>query len=133
MFTKTLAALLALTLLAACEGSRSLDTLRLTEPQGDAYQLALASNYRDLAELRAIDYDWGSSNFFAEKGLRAARGQEVEPEDSSDWALPNELREEFVAARTKLMATIKENRSTQPELTASAVVAYDHWLVAQHS
>lgn len=133
MVKNVLLALLSLTLLTACESSRSLETLRIAAPAGDAYQKALAASYRDEAENRALAYDWGASEYFAHKGLAAAYGHDVEPEDPAVWGLSSSALADFTAARGKLLAAINHNRSTQPELTASAVLAYDRWLVAEHS
>lgn len=132
MFNYVLAALAALCLLTGCDSTASLKELRTAQPTGDAYQKALAADYRDYAEQKVAAYEWATSTYFADKGLMAAYGRTIEPEKPESWGLPITQRAEFDNARAKLMTAIANNRSLQPELTASAVVAYDRWIEMQH-
>lgn len=132
MLARTLAALATLILLAACDSTGSLQQLRETPMTGDAYQKALASAYKDYAEDKTQTYEWEASRFFADKGLAAARGAEVGPEDAARWRIPAALMPDFMVAREKLRRAIEANRTTQPEMTASAVLAYDRWVEHQH-
>lgn len=129
MLRQTLLALAALTMLSACDTSASLDELREVTPVGDDYSKALAEGYREFAEQKAAAYAWETSKYFADKGLMAAYGRDIEPEDATNWEISPAAQPEFAEARTKLMAAIQANRSTQPEMAAAAVVAYDRWLV----
>lgn len=133
MLKRSLAALLALCLLTACDSTRSLSELKTITPTGDDYQVALAHGYRDYAAEKEAAYDWWTSKYFADKGLMAAYGRAIEPEDPAQWDLPAPLLPEFADARTKLVAAIGNNRSTQPEKAAEAVIAYDRWLELQHN
>lgn len=132
---KALAALVMLAALAACDANPSLDALReATAPTTrDAYQTALANNYREDAEQRATAEDFKLSRYFASKGLIAARGQDVSPENPDQWSLPTDTVAEATEARTKLFSAIEANRNTQPEMTAAAVVAYDRWLALHYN
>ncbi len=123
-----LASLVLLCLLTGCDYSRSLEALDKTEPTGDAYQKALVADYHDMAEEKAARYDWPGADYFAGKGLVAARGSEVQPEDPTTRYIPAAEMKELREAREKLIAAINENRSTQPEMTASALTAYDRWV-----
>lgn len=131
MFRKTflaLAALATLAMLSACDTTASLEELREATPSGDEYSKALAANYREMAEQKAAAYEWESSKYFADKGLMAAYGREVEPEDATNWDVPAAAQPEFAEGRAKLMEAIVANRATQPEMAASAVTAYDRWV-----
>mgnify|MGYP003387259243 CR=1 FL=1 len=136
MFRRTLlalAALATLAMLSACDTTASLDELREATPVGDDYSKALAASYREFAEQKATSYEWETSKYFADKGLMAAYGRDIEPEDAANWEVSPAAQPEFAEARTKLMAAIAANRSTQPEMAAAAVVAYDKWLVLAYS
>ncbi len=126
----TLAALVSLFLLSACDSSESLTALRHAAPAGDAYHASLADGYQQFAEQKALSYDWDVSNYFAEKGLMATYGQEITPEETSSWQIAPAAISTLNSAREKLIAAVEANQSTQPALTAAAVVAYDRWLEA---
>lgn len=133
MYKYALAALAVLCLLTGCDSTGSLKELRAAQPTGDAYQKALAADYKQYAEDKELAYDWSTSQYFADKGLMAAYGRDIEPELPANWEIPATQQLEFADARLKLMSAITNNRSTQPELTASATVAYDRWLEMQHA
>lgn len=136
MLRKTLfalAALATLAMLTACDTTASLDELREATPQGDAYSKALAEGYRDFAEQKAAVYAWETSKYFADKGLMAAYGRDIEPEDATNWEITPAAQPEFAEARAKLIEAITANRSTQAEMAAAATVAYDKWLVHAYS
>lgn len=124
--------LAALCLLTACDTTRSLRELRTLKPTGDDYQQALAMNYRDYAEYKVNDYEWEASRYFADKGLMAAYGRDIEPEKPELWDISATALTELSKARARLMQAIDANRGTQPEMTAAAVVAYDRWVEFQH-
>ena len=128
-----IAALALLCFLTGCDSTSSLRELRSAQPTGDAYQKALAADYRDFAQEKESHYDWWTSKYFADKGLMAAYGRDIEPEDPTNWGISETQLPEFTDARTKLMEAITNNRSTQPELTASGVVAYDKWVEVAHN
>ena len=128
-----LAAVFSLFLLTACDTTLSLKELRNAPPAADAYQAALAHGYREFAEIKEANYDWWASKYFADKGLMAAYGREIQPEDPATWDIAPTVMPEFTDARAKLMAAISANRASQPDLTAEAVVAYDRWVEIQNN
>jgi OmpA-OmpF porin, OOP family len=73
------------------------------------------------------------SKAVADKGLMAAYGRDITPEDPSNWELSAAALPELGEARTKLAEAITANRATQPEMAAAAVVAYDKWLVLAYN
>ena len=126
-----LVALLSLFLLSACDSTASLKELRHASPSGDAYQTALASRYQEYAESKVARYDWWTSKYFADKGLMAAYGRDVNPEDPAAWEIPTTMQDEFADARNQLMAALPAAKTAQPAQTAEAVVAYDQWVELQ--
>lgn len=134
MFVRTLAAFVVLFSLTACDGTQTLETLRNTPPadNADPYRKALATDYKAYAEELAADYDWGLTRYFAEKGLDVINNKEVGPEDPAIWNFGNPPLDELKEARERLLKAIATGKSTQPEVTASAVVAYDRLLVLHH-
>ncbi len=136
MFRRTLfalAALATLAMLSACDTTASLEELREATPQGDDYSKALATGYRDYAEQKATAYEWETSRYFADKGLMAAYGRDITPEEPGNWEISTSALPEFNEARTKLMEAITADRSTQPDMAAAGVVAYDKWLVLAYN
>lgn len=123
--------ILPLTFLFGCT-TGSLEELRATHPTGTPFQNALSSEYLQLSDREALDYDWSDSQFFAEKGLRAAYGHDVEPEKIDDWSIPDEIRPELEAARQKLLANLTaENKRDKTEAAARAQASFDCWLEEQ--
>lgn len=127
----TFAAVLSLFLLTACDSTASLKQLRRAEPSADAYQSALASRYQEYAEEKVNAYDWWTSKYFADKGLMAAYGREVLPEDPATWDIPKTMQDEFADGRTQLMNILPTAKANQPVQAAQAVVAYDRWVELQ--
>jgi outer membrane protein OmpA-like peptidoglycan-associated protein len=119
-------------MLAGCAPNPSIVALQTATLKGDAYQTALANAYREDAAQRANEGDAELASYFANKGLMAARGQDIAPENPAGWNIAAPYMEELVAARDTLLHAIPANRATQPEMAAAAVLAYDRWVVLQH-
>ena len=120
----------ALFLLSACDSTRSLVELKHAAPSTNPYHAALAAEYEDFAEDQLVAYQWWNSKYFADKGLLAAYGNDILPEDPANWddLAPNAARE-LADARTQLLAVLPSSRQSQPIKTANAVGAFDRWLV----
>lgn len=118
--------------LTACDTTASLQELRAATPAADPYAASLASGYRDYAEETLVDYDWWISKYFADKGLMAAYGREVQPEEPGQWDIAASALPEMTGARATLMTALAQSRAAQPELSAQAVLAYDRWIEVQH-
>jgi OOP family OmpA-OmpF porin len=132
MRTHVLLVISALLLLSACDSAHSLRELRNASFTGDAYQQALAAAYRDYALEKEQRYEWEASRYFADKGLLAAYGNEIAPEDPAQWHITEDQQALLNDARRNLVAALEANRSTQAEMSASAVLAYDRWLEFEH-
>lgn len=135
MLIRTITALAAMFLLAACAENPSLEVLREIKPAGSAYQNALAQNYRDYAEQLTKESRFDFARYFADKGLHAAQGHEVLPEDPARWQFEGETLDALSTQHAALLRIISVSSSTQPELTASALLAYDQLvaLTDQHA
>lgn len=121
--------LLALPLLVACA---SLDELKRVEPKGSAFSVALAKQYTEFSQSEAEQYDWVDSQYFAEKGLKAAYNQPIEPEYTENWDLPTDLIPTIKDARTQLIAALTpEIMAEKPDIAAKAVFNFDCWLEQQ--
>jgi outer membrane protein OmpA-like peptidoglycan-associated protein len=121
-------ALCALTL-QACDTTASLDDLRSAPVSTDAFDAALAKNYRTYAEEKLALYDWWTSKFFADKGLLAAYGNRVTPEDPAYWNISEGEQKALRAARDQLMLEEEKSaRKENPILLAEAYIGYDCWV-----
>lgn len=116
-------------LLAAC-ATYNLEELQETSPQGSAFDQALAKEYRDFATFEADRmYDWIDQDHFARKGLRAARGELVEPEQVANWDVPADRVAELDDGRARLMAAFdKGGREAAPQRAAVAQARFDCWV-----
>lgn len=119
----------ALFLLSACDSTQSLTELKHATPSADPYEAALASEYKGYADEKLAAYQWWTSKYFADKGLLAAYGTDITPEDPANWDLSANAVQELSDARAQLLAVLPAARSAQPEKAANTVVAFDRWLV----
>jgi len=117
--------------LAACQ-SYSLQELRQATPRGNEFQQALAREYLELASEDERNYNWSGSWHFADKGLAAAYGSDVGPENVSDWNIPEEHRAELEKARDDLLTALRpEVVEANPLLAARAYRNFDCWVERQ--
>ena len=124
--------ILILCALSACDTTRSLQSLRQAPLKGSAFQQALAQEYRNYAEAELKLYDWWSSKYFADKGMLAAYGKEVAPEQPANWELKPTDAQELADARERLIAKLTADYiSRQPEASAKLQMAYDCWIEQQ--
>lgn len=120
--------LLALLLLTSCRFS--LDELRYMKLDGKDFSTSLAREYRLLAQRKAARAGWWDADYFAEKGLRSARGIAVEPEKLEDWKVPETLKATLQEARRTLLKTVSGLAITlSPEASAHAYALYDCWVM----
>ena len=117
--------------LAGCQ-SYSLQELRQAEPQGSEFQQALAKEYLLLAAQEEANYDWKDAWHFADKGLTAAYGNDVGPENVEDWNIPAQYHEDLNKARDALLSALKPDVvAAQPGLAARAYRMFDCWVERQ--
>lgn len=109
--------------------THSLEELRQTTPKGSPFQNALSQYYLKFAEEKETRYDWYAVMHFADKGLIAAYGNEVGPEDLSGWDLTEDRRAELEKARADLLAVLTpDNIAVRPDLSAQAQFYFDCWV-----
>jgi len=129
----TLAGVLgALGFLAGCVSDIS--QMQDVQPTGGtAFTQALTEEYRQLTAFEADEMDdWVDANYFARKGLAAANGDIVLPEELGIWDLPPEKVSELAAARGRLMRALDAGaRDSNPQLSAKAQARFDCWVEQQ--
>lgn len=123
--------LLLLTLTAIISGCTPLGELRKAaeHDRGD-FNSSLTQEYLAFAE---SEYELGhrrTSKYFAEKGLKASRGETVLPEDPKNRTLGNGIREELTNARQRLMNVRNDfiERVANQHIARSQLL-YDCWVV----
>jgi len=97
---------------------------------GPAFTRALFDEYRGLAKFEALEeYDWINAAVFARKGLRAADGEVVAPENLSEWDIPADRVAELTAARAKLTGYLSTGAADRlPAVAAKAQASFDCWV-----
>ncbi len=117
--------------LTAC--ASDIQRVRSVEGTGSPFTRALTQEYRDLSAFEADEmYDWPDAQHFARKGLLAAEGEVVQPEDLGNWDLPEERVDEMTAARAKLVGLLDAGaRDRVPEAAARAQTRLDCWVEQQ--
>lgn len=128
-----LAIICALFLLSACDSTQSLTELKHATPSSDPYDAALAAHYKIYADEKLAAYQWWTSKYFADKGLLAAYGTGVPPEETAHWDLDANSAAELNDARAQLLDVLPGAVDSQPTTAASTVVAFDRWLVLAHN
>jgi OmpA-OmpF porin, OOP family len=129
---KVLGALAAAAMLVGC--TSDIEQIRnTTEGTGSAFTQALTQEYRDFALFEADEmYDWPDAGYFARKGLAAANGEVVLPEELGNWDLPADKTDEMSAAREKLIGLLDAGgRDRAPEIAARAQAKFDCWVEQQ--
>ena len=119
-------------LLAGC--ASNIEQLRNTTPSGGtSFTQALASEYRDFTLFEADEmYDWPDADYFARKGLAAAGGEVVLPEDLANWDLPQSHVGELTDARSRLISVLDGGaRDSNPTVAARAQAKFDCWVEQQ--
>src|SRR4051812_30233777 len=81
---------------------------RAAPPTATTFSGALAGEYLALAEAQARQYEWGTSDRFARKGLVAARGGVIAPDETATRNLPPERAAELQAAYVRLIAALND-------------------------
>ena len=100
---------------------------------GTAFTQALATEYRDFTLFEADEmYDWPDADYFARKGLAAAGGEVVLPEDLANWDLPADKVGELADARSRLVSALDGSaRDSNPAIAARAQAKFDCWVEQQ--
>ena len=100
---------------------------------GNAFTQKLTQEYQDYVNREFDTYkDHADATHFARKGLAAARGDMVAPEQVSDWNVLPGHAEELIVGRARLVDVFaRGGREMQPDLSAFAQARYDCWIEEQ--
>ncbi len=132
---------LALLTLAACatedpravlKSQRDVAALQSAPKSTNPFNRALQDNYLSFAESEMIaGEDSLDAGYFARKGIRASKGQQVHPESPAFWPLTAASRRQLEKARDDLMTALNNGgREKEPLTSAKAQVSYDCWVDA---
>jgi OOP family OmpA-OmpF porin len=118
-------------LTASC--TNQVDLLDQATAKGDAFTTGLVNEYRKIARFESLEMvDWKDAEHFAAKGLAAASGVHVKPEDPDKWQTPREALGVLKEGRRRLVAILETGiRSGDPETSARAQAHFDCWVEQQ--
>jgi len=131
---RLLAPLGIMSLVAACTLPNDITTVKSVQSTeasgGTAFTKALLAEYKAYAKYESEqEYEWDHAAVFAQKGLRAAKGDEVAPEELASWAIPAARQGELSKARALLIEDLGNGSKTRvPEKAARAQVKFDCWV-----
>jgi OOP family OmpA-OmpF porin len=130
MKIKAIGAVAALAFLAGCVSN--IQTVSSAKGTGSPFTQDLTEQYKAFTADEAGEYDWSNANYFAKKGLAAAGGQVVQPEQLSDWDIPADKQADLAAARQRLVTDLDGGaRDAKPDIAAKAQVKFDCWVEEQ--
>jgi OOP family OmpA-OmpF porin len=133
---KRVCAVAGLLLLAACSGTTSnatVDALNKAQATGSAFTKNLATEYRAYANNEQKNtMDYADALHFARKGLAAASGIVVMPENLDDWDLSDANLIEMNPDRVALVDALEAGgREIAPDKAAIAQTRFDCWAEQQ--
>jgi len=124
---RNLGAVAGLVALAGC--TSHIDELKNAQIRGSAFDQALAKDYQAYVDHQVAQDNWHYANYFAGKGLEAAKGANVGPEDLAKWNIPADKRETLDSYRRRLLAVLNgPAREARPAYAARAQVEFDCWV-----
>jgi OmpA-OmpF porin, OOP family len=130
MKIKAIGAVAALVFLAGCVSN--IQTVGPAHGTGSPFTQDLTEGYKAFTADEAGEYDWSNANYFAKKGLAAAGGQVVQPEQLADWDIPPDKQADLAAARQRLVTDLDGGaRDAKPDIAAKAQVKFDCWVEEQ--
>jgi OOP family OmpA-OmpF porin len=129
-FIFTLCALIPLTGCAVYTAHEQLDALNQSVPSGSAFDQRLAVEYRDMANQDNDHFlDYEDAAHFSRKGLKAAAGETVLPEDPDDWWISDNDKDGMTQGRQTLLAVLDGGgRDRAPTFSAVAQARFDCWV-----
>jgi OOP family OmpA-OmpF porin len=103
--------------------------LRKAEPSANPFFAELSSRYLALAEEEARQYDWFDAVHYSDKGLAAAYGHDVVPDNPEDRSLDARFVEETHSSYETLKERLTDDaKQAHPKESAQAVTFFDCWL-----
>ena len=117
--------------LVGCAG-RQLEEAKKVTPDADAHNAALYEGYIGLSQMEYDEGDYVDSDFFAERAMAIAAGQNVEPQVPSARDLgESELNQAAADRRRVIVALFNGADQTHPREAAEAQVGFDCWMQEQ--
>ncbi|HYD99136.1 MAG TPA: OmpA family protein [Alphaproteobacteria bacterium] len=107
----------------------NLNALKAAQPTGTPFTQALTREYTAAAQSEYDQADWWDADHFARKGLAAAGGEMVMPDDVASRNIAGDKAPEITQARARLVRAL--DATARDKATAPAAVAqvkYDCWL-----
>jgi OOP family OmpA-OmpF porin len=127
-----ISAAMCASVLAGCAYSGVKELSRLNT-SGDDFSAFLATEYKHYAMFEANEMaDWKDAEYFAQKGLAAANGQNVMPSELAERQIPEFAIEDLASAREKLMSALQtlDTPDNYANL-AKAQTSFDCWMEQQ--
>src|SRR5689334_13111955 len=98
---------------------------------GTPFTLALTEEYRGFVANEKGEYDWTHARYVAGKGLAAAGGEVVLPDEVAE--VPDSAAGQLTDARARLVAALDGGaRDSNPKVAAQAQRAFDCWVHEAH-
>lgn len=135
--TRNLVLLASVAALGACSANfkdfDEVKALNAASGSGSPFTQKLVSEYKTFVNYEVDQmHDHADGLHFARKGLSAARGDVVMPEQIADWNLQAGAVQELSAARARLINVFDLGaRETNPDLSAVAQARFDCWIEQQ--
>ena len=113
--------------LGGCSASyKQLSKMENKEPKN--FQEHLLSEYKKRASFEAEEmHDWNSAKLYSEKALKSLETDEIYPEETSYWKIPEENINEIKIAYDNLMTIYKDAKNIDPINLARAISSLDCW------
>jgi len=112
-------------LLAAC--TNDVHRLHDLNPAANDFPSSLASEYQAYADSELEQGRFISAEHYASKGLRALKGENVEP-DVADGSLPAQAQQDLADARAQLMKVLTDDvKRIAPQQAARSQLLFDCW------
>ena len=128
--------IMAAALVAGCAGFTGqgyVDDLNAADLSGSGFSTALAREYRDLSNYewsKMLDYRDGKH--YAVKGLAAAAGEAVMPDEVGSRHLPEFALADITAGHDRLATALAAGAGTRhPDVAARAQAKFDCWMEQQ--
>ncbi len=114
--------------------SKNVEAVNTAPASGSPFAQALKGEYAALAQEALAESDHLHADMYARKGLEAAAGNEIAPENPNDfwWWLPRRTRPEIYDAHGQLVAALPEGKTRNPAAAARAQAMYDCWVEEEH-
>lgn len=125
-YLKAVCAVLTLVMISACA---NLSELREKSFVASDYNTRLSYEYLALAEASKHGVDYTKSEYFADKGLRASRGEAVAPDSPQGKKM--DAAEALVLMKARqILESVKteQNKAKEPARLAKAQIMYECWL-----